>query len=133
LTYSASRLEAFLGELRVGQGGDVYEDVDAGVREAIAKAGFRPKARKVILVVGDAPPRPETTDVLLERLERFRAAGGSVAVLDVSFDSNPRIAHRIFSLDRVPPPRPGGVMPEFLELAEAGGGEVFTLGDVDRL
>ena len=133
LTYSAQRLEQFLGALGVGQGGDVYEDVNAGVQHAIASAGYRPQARKVLLVVGDAPPRPETMDLLLERLERFRASGGSVAVLDVSFDSNPRIARRIFALAHTPKPRAGGVMPEFRELAEAGGGEVFTLGDVDRL
>lgn len=133
LTYSSDRLAAFLRALDVGEGGDVYEDVEAGVRHAIERTGFRSGAHKVVLVVGDAPPRPESMGSLLARADRFHASGGIVTVLDVSFSSNPEIARRSFNLSSVTPRAHGRVIPEFLELAASGGGEVSTLGQTGRV
>lgn len=133
LSYSSDRLEAFLRELDVGEGGDVYEDVAAGVRDAIERSGFRSGAHRVVLVVGDAPPRPESMGSLLARADRFHASGGIVTVLDVSFSSNPEIARRAFNLSSVSSRAHGRVIPEFLELATSGGGEVSTLGQTGRV
>ena len=92
LTLSARRVERFLEVLGTEGGGDIPEAVDAGLEAAIGEAGFRADAKRVIIVLGDAPPHAERLPAALSLASAFHAAGGTVTTVDTSFDANPRVA-----------------------------------------
>jgi hypothetical protein len=63
----------------------------------------------------------------------FHERGGSVTTVDVSFDANPEIVAALLgrSVDELTTIGDRGVMPEFREVARAGGGDAASLeGDV---
>jgi len=135
LTLSARRVERFLAALGTEGGGDIPEAVDAGLAAAIAEAGFRPDARRVIIVLGDAPPHDERLPVAVGLARDFHAAGGTVATVDTSFDANPRVAaarlgKRVEDLQTLDP---RGVLPAFVSIASAGGGDASNLEAESRL
>jgi len=55
LTTDRYRIHNFLLDLRAEGGGDWEEAVDEGLRVAVEEAGWREEARRVIILVGDAP------------------------------------------------------------------------------
>lgn len=135
LTLSIPKLRRFLGSLRASGGGDLPEAVDAGLRAAVERAGWSAEARAVIVLVGDAPPHPERLEDALAVVRDFRARGGTVTALDVSFDANPRLAaDRIgVPVERLETLGRRGVMPEYRRIAEAGGGDAATLAGEVRV
>ena len=129
LTLSVGKLRRFLGDLEPRGGGDVPEGVTAGLRAAIEKSGWTRDTKKVIVIIGDAPPHPEEVPEALELARKFKAMGGSVTTVDVSFDANPELAaaqlgKTVAELTTV---GAGGVLPEFREVAVAGGGDASSL------
>jgi len=73
LTDDLEQLYEFLAMVEpTGGGTDIPEAVQAGLQWAMANSRFRPKARKVILLFGDAPPRPEDLPTCLTLAKRFR-------------------------------------------------------------
>jgi hypothetical protein len=56
LTYSVAKLTRFLGGLSAAGGGDLGEGVLAGLRTGIVDAGWRPAGKRLMILVGDAPP-----------------------------------------------------------------------------
>ena len=59
LTKDLAQLNAFLAGVKATGGGTVLpEAVLPGLHWAMEHSGFRPKARKVVLLFGDAPPYP---------------------------------------------------------------------------
>nr|ADI18250.1 hypothetical protein [uncultured Chromatiales bacterium HF0200_41F04] len=131
LTFSTAKLHRFLDPLQAAGGGDIWEEVNAGIAAGIDDSGWRVGARRIIILVGDAPPREESFDELLGRIHRFTANGGTLSTLDVSPSANP-------GLIEIREGRPvnraiyrGKPMREFLEMTEAGKGDAGTLhGDV---
>jgi len=129
LTLRVSKIHGFLEDLEAKGGGDIPEAVHAGLAAAISQAGWKEDSRKVILILADAPPHPERSEEALALARSFRAQGGTVSVIDVSFDANPEIAAlrlgkpvaELQTLQR------RGVMPELGAIAEAGGGDAATL------
>jgi DNA-directed RNA polymerase subunit RPC12/RpoP len=105
LTSDVRQLTQFLEQVEAGGGGDQPEAVQAGLQWTIDNNTFRPAARKVILLFGDAPPHAESQNAC-ERLARtFRGqAKGLVSTVTC---------------------RAGAPMPEFYAIADAGGGEAF--------
>jgi len=124
LTYQVRKLHRFLEGLEAQGGGDVYEALEPAIVESIDKSGFRESAYRVIVVVGDAPPHPESMLRLLKRVKRFRESGGVVTLLDVSLRSNPEVLRRIYGMEST---SSGELIPEYHELADVGGGEVVNL------
>jgi hypothetical protein len=129
LTLSTHKVRRFLDQLEARGGGDIPEAVAAGLRAAIEKPGWRSDSRKIIVIVGDAPPHPEELAATLASARAFRAKGGKVTTVDVSFDANPqivadRLGKRVEELETV---QQRGVMPEFLNIAAAGGGDGSSL------
>ena len=110
------RLEHFLLETGAFGGGDIPEAVHEGLVTAISKAGWRENARKVIIVVGDAPPHPED-DGLAKTCDLCRRwhqeTGGVVNCIDTMGDSK--------------------ILDEFRKMASAGGGESSGLNDEKEL
>lgn len=129
LTLSVDKVQRFLDGLEARGGGDVPEGVDAGLRAAIEKAGWKSDSKKVIVILGDAPPHPERLAETLELARGFRAAGGTITTVDVSFDANPEIAAARLGkrVDELQTLTHRGVLPEFDGIAKAGGGDGVTL------
>ena len=134
LTLDARKIEAFLGRLEARGGGDTPEDIHAALVAAIGQTAFRADARRVILVLGDAPPHAERLEETLALVREFHASGGTVTLVDTSFDANPSIAARRLGkrVEELVTLDPRGALPEFRRLAVAGGGDAATLeGEAD--
>ena len=106
------KLHRFLRETEAYGGGDIPEAVYDGVLAAIKNANWRPDSKKVILVFGDAPPRPENGE--LTRLydlcaDWHKKTGGIVSCIDTTGHSK--------------------LLEEFKDLATSGGGESCFLND----
>jgi hypothetical protein len=131
LTYSTAKLRRFLDPLEAKGGGDQYEDISEGVMVGVEESGWRAGARRIMIIVGDAPPRPGKVGGLIRRIENFAAIGGTVSTLDIGPQANPglieaQIGRKIDrALYRNAP------LYEFQVMADAGGGDAATLdGDV---
>jgi hypothetical protein len=135
LTLRIAKLRQFLEQLEASGGGDIPEAVDAGLVAAIEKAGWKPESRKVVIVIGDAPPHAERLEATLALAREFHGRGGTVTTVDVRFDANPTLAAARLGkrVDELQTLGPGGVMPEFASLARAGGGDGATLEGDQRV
>jgi hypothetical protein len=109
LTGDIGEVQYYLNAIEAGGGGDHPEAVHAGLQWAVNNNQFRPQARKVILLFGDAPPHREKLQFCLAVAEDFqRNQDGIVSTVTC----------------RSPSP-----LPEFYEIARAGDGEAFLTAD----
>jgi len=124
LTHKTQQLEGFLQDMDPVGGGDHAEAVTDGLRAAINEFNWGRDSKKIILLVGDAPPHPEDMQQARELVEKFRTRmNGMVATLDTSSQNM-----------RLPGQGPAqGVLPEFKELAEIGGGESARMVDEEKV
>jgi hypothetical protein len=109
LTGDISEVQYYLNSIEAGGGGDHPEAVDLGLQWAMNNNQFRPQARKVILLFGDAPPHRNRLPFCLTLASQFRQQQKGI-VSTVTCRSNQRL-------------------PEFYEIAQAGGGEAFLTTD----
>ncbi len=100
-------ISAFMNPMGAGGGGDHPEAVFAGMDWAIHKNNFRSESQKVMLIFGDAPPHDTEGCIRLARKFSGYQKG---------------IVHTITC-------RSVAAMPEFYEIAAAGRGRAFTMGD----
>jgi hypothetical protein len=114
LTNDLEQLLQFLAQVEPNGGGtDVPEAVQVGLQLAMTKSQFRSNTRKVILLFGDAPPRPIDLAVCLAVARRFRQRyHGKVSTVTC----------------RLPQP-----LPEMLAIANVGGGEANVLYNHERI
>ena len=120
LTHKTQQLQKFLQGIDPVGGTDYEEAVDEGLRVAVSEFNWEKSSKKIILLIGDAPPHKQDMLKARELVEKFRnQMGGMVATLDTS----------IRSLQPVDPQSRQTVMPEFRQLAEAGGGESALMLD----
>jgi hypothetical protein len=109
LTGDLTEVQYYLNSIEAGGGGDHPEAVHSGLQWAVNNNQFRPQARKVILVFGDAPPHREKLQFCLAVAGDFqRNQNGVVSTVTC----------------RSPSP-----LPEFYEIARAGNGEAFLTSD----
>lgn len=105
LTENLDEVVEYLSDIQAGGGGDEPEAVNHGLKWSIEKNRFRRRARKIILVFGDAPPHATRLDECLLLSSDFRKKqGGNVST--VTCRNSKRLA-------------------EFVEIAQLGGGEAF--------
>jgi hypothetical protein len=109
LSSSIQDVHDYLGRISAGGGGDHPEAVDEGMYWSIHQNNFRPAARKVILVFGDAPPHPNKLKRCLDLANEFRGQSKGIVSTVTCHSAEP--------------------MPEFYEIAKAGGGEAFLARD----
>ncbi|MCU0879885.1 MAG: VWA domain-containing protein [Pirellulaceae bacterium] len=109
LSSSIQDVSTFLDRIQAGGGGDHPEAVDEGLYWSTEHNPFRPAARKVILVFGDAPPHREKLQRCLDLASGFRGQSKGIV-------STVTCRHE----------RP---LEEFYEIAMAGGGEAFLARD----
>lgn len=127
LTFSVAKLNRFLDGLAAEGGGDLPEAIAAGLESAVGDAGWRLGARKVIILIGDAPPHERDVDRTLRLARKFVAENGQLSALDVSHDANPALIEQVVGrpvdhkLFRNRPQY------DYQQLAEAGGGVAVTM------
>jgi len=109
LTGDIQDVDVYLSDIRAGGGGDHPEGVEAGLRWAIENNTFRSRAKKIILVFGDAPPHDDKLKECLQLAGDFHAQGDGVVSTITC--------------------RHGSKMPEFVDIAQVGGGEAFLTTD----
>ena len=109
LTGNMQELMTFLDGVEADGGGDYPESVHEGLQWAVSKNKFNSRARKVILLFGDAPPHPENLKQCLAIASDFqRQTAGIVSTVTC---------------------RNGDRLPEFVHIAQVGGGEAFLTSD----
>jgi hypothetical protein len=130
LTFSLAKLSRFLDALEATGGGSWQEAITAGM-EVAGRANWRPGAKRVVVIIGDAPPHQGNIDRLLALTRDMVAHGGQVSTLDVSNDSNPALIEASLgrkvnrALYRNKP------MLQFQAIADAGNGIAATMdGDI---
>ena len=113
LTGDIRKLEYFLSAIRAGGGGDAPEAVLAGMQWALDNNKFRPTARKVLLIFGDAPPHADEQARCLKLAKEFREQEkGIVSTVTC---------------------RQGSPLREFYAISDAGGGEAFLTQEERQL
>jgi hypothetical protein len=124
LTYGTKSLQLFLRDIDPAGGGDREEAVDEALRVAIEELEWRKHSKKIILVIGDAPPHQEDMLTVKKLIEKFKdEMNGMVAALDTS-----RLAF-IPAGDKVQKK----VLDEFKLIAKIGGGESARLIDEEKV
>ena len=109
LTNDITEVDRYLAETTANGGGDEPEAVQEGLRWAVEENQFRPNARKVILLFGDAPPHAQDQTTCLNIASDFqRQHNGIVSTVT---------CRRSTRLD------------QFVEIAQVGGGEAFLTSD----
>ena len=91
LTFSLAKLARFIDTLEAKGGGSWQEAVYAGLDVAVNRAGWRPGAKRVVLLIGDAPPDETDLGGTLALARELQRSGGRLSALDVSNDSNPAL------------------------------------------
>ena len=105
LSESVAQVSTFLNEIRAQGGGDKSESVTAGVKWVIENNQFRPQAKKVILIFGDAPPKRDQRLACQQLVSDFRFKQRGI-VSTVTCGRREKLE-------------------SFVDLAEIGGGESF--------
>jgi hypothetical protein len=104
------KLHAFLRKTEAYGGVDIPEAVYEGIETAVTRMKWRPGSAKVIIVFGDAPPRPENggVDRIVKYCRRWHdRTGGVITCIDTSGDRD--------------------LKQEFKAMAAAGGGQAVSL------
>ncbi|MFO7907343.1 MAG: VWA domain-containing protein [Pirellulaceae bacterium] len=113
LTSDLQRIQQYLSRIQAGGGGDRPEAVHEGLRWSIEQNTFRRRARKVILLFGDAPPHQQYLPDCLRLASDFQGVEqGIVSTITC---------------------RASRKLREFVEIADVGGGEGFLTTDEQQI
>jgi len=141
LTISSRRIAAFISRITARGGGEWEEDIYGACEYAIDRMEWRAGAKKVIVMVGDAPPRKEDFQPLLGLIRRFRDRNGTFNTIDVAAEEHERFERQFWlKVHREEPPQISP-LPEFYRqteaayqvLAAAGGGTMKSLAHDMRI
>jgi Mg-chelatase subunit ChlD len=113
LTDNLGKVSEYLDSIAASGGGDEPEAVDQGLSWSIEENAFRPRARKVILLFGDAPPHPSRRKTCLNLAGTFRRQQNGI-VSTVTCHSDRRLE-------------------DFVEISQVGGGESFLARDEQEI
>lgn len=144
LTYGTVSLHDFLLGIDAKGGGDHEEAVDVALKVAVTGMAWHEKAKKFILLIGDAPPHEEDMPQSVEWVRTFREdMGGKVAALDTRVPAFEKMEYektlfpghlRDLSTETFSYTADGRtVMDEFRVFSEVGGGESARLLDEERI
>jgi hypothetical protein len=135
LTLSADKLEAFLSTVKAVGGGEWEEDTLGAVEAAVNKMDFKPYAKKVIVLVGDSPPKKDDFGPLMSLIQKFKGQNGTFNTVDVAAEEHERFEREFWlKVHRQEPPSISP-LPQFYQqtrqaykvLAAAGGGAMKSL------
>ncbi len=135
LTLNPQKLTEFLNNLHAEGGDEWEEDLAGGVSNAITRMDWKPYAKKVIVLVGDSPPKKADFQPLLAQIRSFKASNGTFNTVDVAAEEHERFEREFWlKVHREEPPKISP-LPEFYQqtraaykvLANAGGGAMRSL------
>jgi len=118
LTINVKKLQNFLNSIEAAEGGDLEEAVDEGLRVAVQEMQWRRNSKKVIILVGDAPPHKSDVSKAYKVVQDFRGKGGFVSAIDTTHEANDEGFSNFDS---------NSIMSEFVHIAEMGRGEATSL------
>jgi len=125
LTHGVNSLKDFLKEIDPVGGGDREEALDEALRVAIQELNWKRNSKKIILIIGDAPPHKSDLEKCNALINTFKSSmGGMVGALDTSAQT---------FKPAVPGGESGAVLEEFKQLAALGGGESARLVDEEKV
>ncbi|MGH8596910.1 MAG: vWA domain-containing protein, partial [Gammaproteobacteria bacterium] len=127
LTYSTLKVQGFLNELTAEGGGDVYEAVLEGITAGVEESDWRIGARRIMILIADAPPSDKQMGGITRAVGRFSTAGGVVSTLDVSDQSNPSILEAKVGRKVDRSMYRNDAMALFRIIADTGNGDAATL------
>lgn len=144
LAYGISSMQDFLNDLDAEGGYDIREAVDEGLKVAVERMKWNKKAKKCILLIGDAPPHKGDMPKAIETAKKFREQmGGTLSAIDTRVPE--RITQELWRstvLPHITDPEiesfsfltdPISVMDDFQTLAEVGGGESARLINEEKV
>jgi hypothetical protein len=124
LTHGTDSLQKFLKKIDPVGGGDEEEAVDEGLRVAVEELNWNEKAKKIIILIGDAPPHQKDMAKTIQLIEKFRKKmNGMVSTLDTSSHASESPTGE----------KQKNVMQEFKLFAEIGGGESSSFVDEEKV
>jgi len=135
LTLSGQKLAQFLAGIQAAGGGEWEEDTTGAVQAAVSQMDWKPYAKKVIVLVGDAPPAKDSFDSLLGTIKQFKANNGTFNTVDVAAEEHERFEREFWlKVHRQEPPKISP-LPQFYQqtriaykvMANAGGGAMRSL------
>lgn len=127
LTYSTLKLQRFLDGLSAEGGGNMFEAVYDGIKQGIEGSDWRSGARRIVILIGDAPPDEDRLPAVLREVGRFAERGGVVSTLDVSDQSNPAVVEARVGRKVNRALYRNESMYQFRNIADAGNGDAATL------
>ena len=113
LTKDVKSLEAWLREIEAIGGGDQPEAIYQGLDTAMNTMAWNQGGKKIIILFGDAPPRPEN--------------GGLNKVYEMCVQWHKRTGGIVSCIDTSDYYEGYKMMPEFAEIAKAAGGDASPL------
>lgn len=84
LSFSTSKLQDFVSNLKAGGGGDWPEAVYEGLEAAVSDLKWRKNSKRVIVILAGSPPHADTIGSVLQLAQNFHAQGGVVSVVDLA-------------------------------------------------
>ena len=111
LTDNLAEVVLYLEKIKAGGGGDEPEAVEEGLRYATSQK-FRDSARKIVLLFGDAAPRASKRLQCHQLAADFRRSGGVVSTVTC---------------------RKSRCLPDFVTIAQSGGGEAFLTENENQI
>jgi hypothetical protein len=135
LTTSADNLASFLSGVKAMRGTRPEEDIKDAIGSAVNKMSYKPYAKKVIVLIGDSPPKKEDFAEINTLNAKFRSENGILNPIDVAAEEHERV-EREFGL-KFPHQEPPSIspLPQFFQqtgeayrvLAAEGGGTMKSL------
>jgi von Willebrand factor type A domain len=135
LTLNPQKLVDFLNTVHAEGGDEWEEDLAGGVNTAIREMDWKPYAKKVIVLVGDSPPKKDDFQPLIAEIHQFKSNNGTFNTVDVAAEEHERFEREFWlKVHREEPPKISP-LPEFYQqtraafkvLANAGGGAMRSL------
>jgi hypothetical protein len=135
LTLNPQKLVDFLNNVHAEGGDEWEEDLAGGVYTAIKDMDWKPYAKKVIVLVGDSPPKKDDFQPLIAAIHQFKSNNGTFNTVDVAAEEHERFEREFWlKVHREEPPKISP-LPEFYQqtraafkvLANAGGGAMRSL------
>jgi hypothetical protein len=135
LTLSSQKLQEFLNNIQAKGGAEWEEDMFGGVETAIDRMDWKPYAKKVIVLVGDSPPKKEDFGNLLGLIRKFHDENGTFNTVDVTAEEHERFEREFWlKVHREEPPKISPLpafahetQAAFSVLAKSGGGAMKSL------
>jgi von Willebrand factor type A domain len=137
LSFHTKKLQGFLANINAAGGGDWEEAVKEGLDTAVHDLKWRKHSKKIIILVGDAPPHPWDVQAVYRIARGFREEGGYISAIDVTEREHAEFDRHLWASLHPDEPFKPSPMPSFYKavsrsfgtIAKDGGGELIQLDE----